>query len=218
MEKQKQNEVQNRPEKNQNESLQSLQNIVKLFQSGKIKPEEKQKSIEYLIKFAQIESKYESQKDNVKNDVKYFLEASLQNRLYKHLWEYNINTFDADKNGKIDAKEEQDYANALSEAITQIVILGWINNFSQIHSESDSKDGVKNGDKWLADNINVFKMVFWEKGKKWFAEELIQKSWEISEEELHKMQENVFHPTSKESWKELWILLSKVLKWNWGCT
>lgn len=106
----------------------------------------------------------------------------------------------------------------MSEAITQIVILGWINNFSQIHSESDSKDGVKNGDKWLADNINVFKMVFWEKGKKWFAEELIQKSWEISEEELHKMQENVFHPTSKESWKELWILLSKVLKWNWGCT
>ncbi len=33
--------------------------------------------------------------------------------------------------------------------------------------------------------------------------------WEISEEELHKMQETKFQPTSKESWKQLWLLLAK---------
>lgn len=169
--------------------------------------------VDYILKLAQIESKYQSQKESIKKEVRFFIEASFWDKLYTHLWEYNIKKFDVDGTGKIDTQEEENYSKSMNEAISQMIILLWLDKFSQVHYESASKDGFLNLDKYLADIANLWNHVLWKKQGKNFMEKLLQTDGNITEEELHKMEENRFDPTDKESWRQMTILLVKEF-WN----
>ena len=89
-----------------------------------------------------------------------------------------------------------------------------LNNFSNAHFESASKSGFSNADKFIADKVDLWEFVMWEKWDKGYIEGLIQKSWSISSKELFEMQEKSFNPTSTESWKNLWVLLAWEF-WTW---
>lgn len=170
--------------------------------------------INYVLSISEVESNYQNQKENIKNDVRNFISLSLWNTLNSHLWEFNVKKFDSDWNNKIDEKELDNYTKNLTKSIRQIVLLWWLNNFSNVHFESDSKSGFSNADKYIADKVDLWEFVMWEKGDKSYIELLIQKSWSITENELYKMQEKSFSPTSTDSWKELWILLAWEF-WSW---
>ncbi len=176
--------------------------------------EKRDHMVNYVIKLAEIESKYEWEKENIKKDVRFFIESSLWNRLYSHLWEYNIKKFDVDWNGEIDSEEEKNYSQAMTEAISQIIIMLWVNNFSQTHYESASKEWITNVDKKLANIVNLWKHFLWEKGEKNFSEALYQRELSIKEEELKQIKERKFDITSKESRWDLALLLFKEF-WDW---
>jgi len=207
-EKQKQNEIVTE-QSAQEQTQTNLNSILQELKKWDISDDKKEHIFNYVLQLSEIESKYQTQRENVKKEVRFFIEASFWDRLYTHLWEYNIKKFDVDWNNKIDSKEEENYSQSMSQALSQIILLWWLDKFSKIHKESDSKSGFSNADKWLASKVDLWNHILWEKWEKRFAESTLQKLWEISEEELHKMQEAKFQPTSKESWKELWLLLAK---------
>lgn len=215
MDKQKQNieKVSWKSDLNKQTS-QNLDSMLESIKNWNVSKEKMDHIVNYVLKLAEIESKYSNQKENIKKDVRFFIESSFWNNLYKHLWEYNVSKFDVDGQKGFDKEEEKNYSKAIWESISQIILLWGLDKFSTIHSESDSKTWFLNADKYIADKVNVTSYIFWNKENgKDFAEKLIQKAWNINEEELKKMQENDFHPTSQESWKELWILLAKEF-WN----
>lgn len=194
---------------NQEETQNNLDSIYKQMQSGNISETQKEKAIDYILSLAQIEEKYTIQKTEIKQEIRKFIKDSFWNQLWEPFWEYNISQFDKDKNNVIDSKEEKDYSQNFQTAIQQIILLWWFERFTKIHQESFSKTGFFNWDKWLAKKADLWNYVFWEKSEKKFAETTLQKLWEISEAELHKMQEKKFQATNAESWKELWLLLAK---------
>lgn len=199
-----------------NQAEQTEKNLGSMLEAMKkwnVSKEKMEHIINYVLKLAEIESKYTDQKEDIKKEVRFFIESSLWNKLYKHLGEYNIWKFDVDGQKGLDTEESKNYSKAIGESITQIILLGWLNKFSTIHYESNSKSWLSNWDKWLADKVDLQSYILGEKGGKNFAEWIIQKTGNISEEELRKMQESQFNPTSQESWGELWILLAKEF-WN----
>lgn len=189
--------------------IQNLQNIVRSFQSGKITPKEKKEWIDYLIHIAWVESAYQKQTGVIQQGVQEFISGSLQNKLPSYLGEYKVQKFDADKNRVFDSKEEQDYTQALKEAITHIILLGWINDFANTHAESAAKNGWSNSDKWLANKVDLGSMILGENGEKKVGTIILQKYRNISEARLHEMEEASFRPTKRESWDELTLLLAK---------
>lgn len=170
--------------------------------------------VNYVLSISEIESNYQNQKQNIKDEVRSFIWLSIWNKLNSHLWEFNIKKFDSDWNSKIDEKEVDNYTKELTKSIRQIVLLWWLNNFSNAHFESSSKSGFSNADKFIADKVDLWEFVMWEKWDKGYIEGLIQKSWSISSKELFEMQEKSFSPTSTESWKNLWVLLAWEF-WTW---
>lgn len=195
-------------------TLKNLNLFSEHLSKSPISKEKTEYIINYVLSISEVEWNYQNQKENIKNDVRNFISLSLWNTLNSHLWEFNVKKFDSDWNNKIDEKELDNYTKDLTKSIRQIVLLWWLNNFSNIHFESASKSGFSNADKYIADKVDLWEFVMWEKGDKSYIEGLIQKSWSITENELYKMQEKSFSPTSTDSWKELWILLAWEF-WSW---
>ena len=191
----------------------NLGSMLEAMKKWNVSKEKMEHIINYVLKLAEIESKYTDQKEDIKKEVRFFIESSLWNRLYKHLGEYNISKFDIDSQKGLDTEESKNYAKAIGGSITQIMLLGWLNTFSTIHHESNSKSWLANWDKWLANKVDLQSYIFGGKDGKNFTEWLIQKVGNITEAELKKMQEMPFRPTNSESWGELWILLATTF-WN----
>ncbi|MDD3144964.1 MAG: hypothetical protein PHV23_02525 [Candidatus Gracilibacteria bacterium] len=189
-------------------TLKNLNLFSEHLSKSPISKEKTEYIINYVLSISEVEGNYQNQKENIKNDVRNFISLSLGNTLNSHLGEFNVKKFDSDGNNKIDEKELDNYTKDLTKSIRQIVLLGGLNNFSNIHFESASKSGFSNADKYIADKVDLGEFVMGEKGDKSYIEGLIQKSGSITENELYKMQEKSFSPTSTDSWKELGILLA----------
>lgn len=180
--------------------------------------------VNYVLNLAQIESKYNEQKEQIKKDVQFFIENSVKNTLSPELKKYNVSNFDIDWQEWIDKTEEDNYSKTIEKSIWQIIMAWWLNQFSKIHFESNSKKWFNNLDKYLADKVNLQKYFLWEKKEKHFMESMIQKYWMISETDLKEMQERPFDITSKQSrwdlailiFKEFWDGTEDVLRFLWN--
>lgn len=151
--------------------------------------------------------------NTLQGDINNFLETAANNDLASHLSEFNANSFDKDWEDWLDKFEFENFVNALDKAIDQIIILDWLNKFWKIHKESENSDFWRNPDKFIAKQADIQELILWDENWKSFTEEWLQKL-NLSEEELTKMSEKKFDVSSKESWKEMWILLWKELG-NW---
>lgn len=212
------NNVQNWEQKNTQENLNSMLSEMKKWNVSKEKIEH---IVNYVLNLAKIESKYSEQKEQIKNDVKSFIENSVKNTLNPALKKYNVSKYDVDWQEWIDEVEEENYSKDLWESIRQIIILWWLDTFSKIHYESNSKEWYI---KSLANIINLQKYFSGENQDKHFMESIIQKYWMISETDLKKMQEKPFDIMSKESrwdlailiFKEFWDGTEDVLRFLWN--
>lgn len=192
----------------------STKNLDQLTKSLKLSPtkEKVDFAVDYLIKLLKIEAKYAWLKENLKKDVRTFIEASFWDRLYKHLWEFNLSKFDVDWKTWIDSVEEENYSQSISKSINQIIELWWLDKFSKIHSESDSKDWLLNFDKYLADKVNISQ--FWKDWWKNIIDWAFQKSIWLTESDYKALADKKFEISSKDSWGELVMLLAKEIP-NW---
>ncbi len=159
----------------------NLGSMLEAMKKWNVSKEKMEHIINYVLKLAEIESKYTDQKEDIKKEVRFFIESSLWNKLYKHLGEYNISKFDIDSQKGLDTEESKNYAKAIGGSITQIMLLGWLNTFSTIHHESNSKSWLANWDKWLANKVDLQSYIFGGKDGKNFTEWLIQKVGNITE-------------------------------------
>lgn len=202
----------------------NLNSIILEIKKWSISKEKIEYIVNYILNLAQIESKYNEQKDKIKNDVRNFIENSIKNTLNPELKKYNVSKYDIDWQEWIDETEEENYSKAIWESIGQIIIAWWLDKFSNIHQESNSKEWLNNLDKYIAQKVSLEKYFLWEKQDKHFMESIIQKYWMISETDLKKMQERPFDIASKESrwdlaillFKEFWDGTEDVLRFLWN--
>lgn len=212
--------IKNSQETSQEQVLDDFSQLINLFQNWETSPEKKEYIFQHILKIAQIQHQYDTQKAWLQNEVREFIFSSLNNNLWTSLWENNIKKFDVDKNNHIDATEANNFASKLWKKIWQIIVLGWINEFKKIHDESSSKNGFSNLDKYLADKVNLAQY-FWDKS---LSESFIQSQGNISEHDLHQMKQRKMNVFDGNSRKELWILLAnelwtgieEILKFLWN--
>lgn len=196
------------------ETLWNLSQIYEELEKWNVSEDKMEHIIDYVLKISQIESKYEWQKEALRLQIREFLRSSLKDTLSSHLWEYDISKFDVDWHDWLDETEQDNYSKALWEAITKIVVLWWLDKFSDIHKDSNSIDWFWNIDKYVASKVDLFDYIWWKENWKWFVTTLIQREWNITESELKVMQDSNFDPLSTNSWSDLWVLLLKEL-WDW---
>lgn len=187
---------------------QNLNSILIEMKKWDLSKEKIEHIVNYVLKLAQIESKYNEQKEQLKIDVRFFIENSIKNTLDSNIKKYNVSEFNVDWQEWIDETEEENYSKAIWESIWQIIILWWLDKFTEINYESTEKPWFSI-DKYIANSLNLSKFIPWGKQGKHFMESIIQKYWMISESDLKKMQERPFDITSKESRWDLAILLFK---------
>ncbi len=143
---------------------------------------------------------------NIQNDVLKFIELSVNNKLASHLSEFNVSKFDKDGEMWLDKFEFWNFKKALEVSIKQIIILDWLQAFSQIHHDSAKISP----DKWLAEKVDIQKHILGDKDSKTFTKQWLEKlGLNLTEEYYHKMEEKKFNPTDGKSWQELWILVGK---------
>ncbi len=192
------------------ETFSNLNQILTFLEKWNVSSEILEYIVNYVWNLANIESKYWKMTDEIKKDVKFFIQSSLWNLLYSHLWEYNIKKIDTDWKKWIDKTEEENYWRLIWEAVSQIVILWWLNNFSKVHFDSSKEDSVE----WLANKVSLEKYLLWEKWLKNIWANLFHEFLSKTETELKEMQDKKFDITSSQSIKDLSLLLAKEF-WDW---
>ncbi len=121
-EKQKQNEIVTE-QSAQEQTQTNLNSMLQELKKWDISDDKKEHIIHYVLELAQIESKYQSQKEELKKEIRSFIMSSFWDTFSSHLWEYNIKKFDVDGNNKIDSKEEDNYSQSMNQALSQIILL-----------------------------------------------------------------------------------------------
>lgn len=185
-------------------STKNLNTIIESLKKWEKSQEKLNLAVNYVLKLSNIESKYNQSKQEIKNDVRTFIEASLWDKLYKHVSEYNVSKFDTDGQAWLDQGEEDNYWQALTKAIEQIIGLGGLKKFSTIHYESDSKSWI---DTFIADKLNASQL--WKSWDKNYIEDIFQKWLHLSQADYKAMAEAKFDITSEKSRWDLALLLSK---------
>lgn len=151
------------------------------------------------------------QNTNLESEVLQFISDSANGKLSDATGEYNSDTFDTDGENWLDLFEFNNFFHSLETAVEQIVLLDGIWVFNKIQQDS-AYEWWLSPDKAAANYLDFQELFLWEKSSS-FAQDWLNSAW-LSNQELEKMSDNSFDITSSESWKEMWILLSKEL-WEW---
>ncbi|HHX58913.1 MAG TPA: hypothetical protein GX706_04075 [Candidatus Moranbacteria bacterium] len=142
----------------------------------------------------------------LKQEIADFQQKAQKGELPSVLRHLNLENFDQDKNG-LDRFEEERYKAALNQAVEQIISLDSLEAFIKIQSDAQNKSW-SSFDKKAADLIDLQGYIGDEKGDELLGEQSLNKL-NLSSTELNEMAERKFNPTSKKSWQELGVLLSK---------
>ncbi len=206
IEKQRQRESQNSLKNNNSQTYENLNQMLEELKKWNVSEEKMEHMVSYVIKLAWIEAKYLTQKEELKKEIRGFILSTFDWKLTKNLAKFDVQKFDFDSNSQIDEEEENEYGQTIGQAISQIITLSWVERFSRVYEESNSKSWI---DTYLAWKLNFWN---WKKQDKNYLESLMLKAWNT--QLLKEMEEKRFDITSKESLWELTILLTKEI-WNW---
>ena len=144
-------------------------------------------------------------------DVGEFIRAAVNNELKEYTGEFNAKNFDIDGEEGLDQFEFERFAQSLDSAIDQIILLDGFDAFSDVHADSASTSWYE-VDKHTAKALNkltdgVLDSMIGDDKDGSLAEKLLN-GLDISDSEIHQMREKDFSIKSRESWKELGILLA----------
>ena len=181
-----------------NETFAELQDLSKQVQD--VANEKGQKFAESIQITTQLEA-----------DVGEFIRAAANNELDQYTGEFNAKNFDIDGEAGLDQFEFERFAQSLDSAIDQIILLDGIDAFSDVHADSASASWYE-VDKHTAKALNkltdgVLDSMIGDDKDGSLAEKLLN-GLDISDSEIHQMREKDFSIKSRESWKELGILLA----------
>ncbi|OIP52233.1 hypothetical protein AUK10_03910 [Candidatus Gracilibacteria bacterium CG2_30_37_12] len=141
--------------------------MLDAIKKGNVPKEKMEHIFNYVLHLAEIEGKYQEQKEEIKKGVRIFIEAALGNRLNQHLGEFNVTKFDVDGQKGWDNEEENNFGKAIQESIGQIIVLGGLERFSTTCNEANPHSGVIGQ---LANAVNFEKLIPKTKNGKHFAE------------------------------------------------
>ncbi|MDD3302699.1 MAG: hypothetical protein PHN31_04010 [Candidatus Gracilibacteria bacterium] len=186
----------------QKQNIDNLNMMLKDIKEGNISNEKLQHIVDYIFDLSEIESIY----DTEKNEIKSFLKSSLQGKLSNSLSKYNVSNFDVDGQKGLDDIEQENYKRTIQDIIGKIMALGGLKKFLKIHKDIDLDNGV---DLYISNAIKLDKHILGEKGTKNFVEEKFQQYTMMTENDLNDIKNKQFDITSRQSWGDLSMLFFK---------
>jgi len=155
--------------------------------------------------------KYSLEYKWLQSDVIKFINSSFSNSLQEELWSFNTLNFNNKDNKKWFSEYElKEYINILDKSISNMDLLWWYEQFKAKCKELWEEPSFMSW-KWdiaLANKVDIQEYIFW----KW-KNHITDKICNYSEEELHKMKNQLFNITKPENIKNFFILLGIEI-WN----
>jgi len=192
----------------QKQNIDNLNLMLKDIKEWDISNEKLQHIVDYIFDLSEIESIY----DTEKNEIKSFLKSSLQGKLSNSLSKYNVSNFDVDWQKWLDDIEQENYKRTIQDIIGKIMALWWLKKFLKIHKDIDLDNWV---DLYISNAIKLDKHILWEKWTKHFVEEKFQQYTMMTENDLNDIKNKQFDITSRQSWGDLSMLFFKEF-WDWA--